>query len=380
MYINFWYPIATSEEVTNEQPLEVQLLGLTFVAFRDTEGKAHVLHNTCVHRGGSLARGKVNGDCVACCYHGWEFAGDGKCTRLPTLPPGKKMPARAKVDAYPTEERYGILFAFLGDLPEEERPPIFDIAEFDDPKWRANDVVVFEVNAYYQRSIENGMDGAHNEFVHPLQGAPSIIETLRRMPIDVKDESEWGCGFMYPASGSTSEDTKLIGAGENETWAGSSIHGPNTLITRIHFTEEKMFRQYFFEAPLNDGRTRIFFVNMRSFMMEPENDQKLIDINMRIAHEDINVIEALDPVRTPDSTAKELLTQADKPIFAYRDYLKKWDEKGWRIDWKAFQDRKGDVAFAIPCPARRTEKNWILDPVPLVPGADAGESRLKGIA
>jgi len=380
MYINFWYPIALSGEITNEEPLAVQIMSLNFVAFRDTAGKAHVLSNTCIHRGGALARGKVNGDGVACPYHGWEFGADGKCTFLPTLPLDKKIPARAKVDSYPTEERYGIVFAFLGDLPEAERPPLFDIAEFDDEKWRANNVVVFEVDAYYQRSVENGLDGAHNEFVHPLQGAPSIIGTLRKMPIDVKDESDWGCGFMYPASGSTSEETKLIGAGEGETWAGSAHHGPNTLITRIYFTEDKKFHQYFFEAPQTDGRTKIFFVNMRSFMMEPENDQRLIDVNMRIAHEDINVIEALDPVRTPDSTAKEMLTPVDKPIFAYRDYLKKWDEKGWRIDWKELQDKRGDIAFAIPSPARRNEKNWVLDPVPLMPPTGKGNARLKDIA
>ena len=240
--------------------------------------------------------------------------------------------------------------------------------------------MVFEVDAFYQRSIENGLDGAHNEFVHPLQGAPSIIETLRRMPIDVKDDSDWGCGFMYPASGSTSEDTKLIGAGENETWAGSSHYGPNFLITRIHFTEEKMFHQYFFEAPQTDGRTKIFFLNMRSFMMEPDQDQMLIDVNMRIAHEDIHVIEALDPVRTPDSTAKELLTEVDKPIFCYRDWLKKWDDAGWRIDWQELQDKKGDIAYAIPSPARRNEKNWILDPLPLMRAPDKGTAKLKGIA
>jgi len=380
MYINFWYPIALADEITNEEPLAVQIMSLNFVAFRDTEGKAHVLSNTCIHRGGALARGKVNGDRVACAYHGWEFGADGKCEFMPTLPLDQKMPARAKVDSYPVEERYGIVFAFLGDLPEEERPPLFDIEGYDDPAWRTNDIVVFEVNAYYQRSIENGLDGGHNEFVHPLQGAPSIFETLRKMPIEVKDESEWGCGFMYPASGSKSEETKLIGAGVGSTLAGSSHHGPNTLITRIYFNEEKKFRQYFFEAPQTDSSTKIFFVNMRTFMMEEKNDQMLIDVNMRIAGEDINVIENLDPIRTPDSTAKELLTPVDKPIYAYREYLDKWDAKGWRIDWRELQDKRGDVAFAIPSPARRTEKNWVLDTLPLMRAPEKGKVKLKGIA
>jgi len=379
MYINFWYPIALSDEVTNEQPLEVDVMSLKFVAFRDTEGKAHVLSNTCVHRGGALGRGKVNGDAVACPYHGWEFNGDGKCTRLPTNPLDQKPPARAKVDAYPVEERYGIVFAFLGDQAEDERPPLYEIEVYEKEGWRANDVVVFEVNAYYQRSVENGMDAAHNEFVHVLQGAPSILERIRNTPIEVEDESEWGCGFMYQASGSASEETKIIGAGEGRTIAGSSHHGPNTLITRINFSETRKFAQYFFEAPISDSRTRIFFVNMRSWMMEPEKDQPLIDVNMRIAHEDIAVIEGLDPVRTPKSTAKEVLTPADKPIFRYRDFLQNFDERGWRIDWAELQDKRGDVAFAIPCPARRTEKNWVLDAVPLVE-APKKKPELKGVA
>ena len=68
MYINFWYPICTSEELKATEPLSVQVLGLPFVAFRDEEGKAHVLANTCVHRGGSLSKGWVKDGCVAVSY------------------------------------------------------------------------------------------------------------------------------------------------------------------------------------------------------------------------------------------------------------------------------------------------------------------------
>jgi hypothetical protein len=143
-----------------------------------------------------------------------------------------------------------------------------------------------------------------------------------------------------------------------------------------NFTEERGFAQYFFEAPVSDCKTRIFFVNLRSWLLEEEMDRRIIDINMQIAQEDIDIIEGLDPVRTPKSTAKEVLTRADAPIYRYRDFLKKWDDKGWRIDWKEMQDKRGDVAFAIPSPTRRTEKNWVLDPVPLVEGKDT-EAKLK---
>ena len=94
MYINFWYPIARSEEIGADKPLRVNLLGLSYVAFRDADGAAHVLADTCVHRGGSLADGVINNGRVACPYHGWQFDGAGKCMHIPSLGDGK-IPARA---------------------------------------------------------------------------------------------------------------------------------------------------------------------------------------------------------------------------------------------------------------------------------------------
>jgi phenylpropionate dioxygenase-like ring-hydroxylating dioxygenase large terminal subunit len=52
MYINFWYPMATSEEL-QDKPLKVRALGQDFVVFRGEDGKAKCLSNTCTHRGGS---------------------------------------------------------------------------------------------------------------------------------------------------------------------------------------------------------------------------------------------------------------------------------------------------------------------------------------
>jgi phenylpropionate dioxygenase-like ring-hydroxylating dioxygenase large terminal subunit len=374
MYINFWYPIAQCDEVKNDKPLKVQILGLPFVAFRDTSGVAHVLSDTCIHRGGSLGLGRVRDGCVICPYHGWEFSGDGKCAKIPTLTADAKRPTRAKVDSYPTQEKYGILFAFLGDMPANERPPLYEIEEYDAEGWRANDVVVFEVNAYFERSLENGLDAAHNEFVHPAQGGPSIAETLQREDINVIDESEWGSGFLMTYSGYSDKKGRTLGTGVGSTRAGSSHHGPNCLITRIIFTEDKAFHQVFFEAPIDEKTTRIFFVNLRCFMMEPEQDQNLIDINMNIAHEDIRVIEALNPIRTPDTTTKELLMPQDKPVIRYRQFLKDWEDMGWRIDQKSYRAQRGDVAFAIPSPDRRSSKGWILDQIPTVPAAVAASS------
>ena len=369
MYINFWYPVALSDEVTNEKPVHARILCVDFVAFRDSAGQAHVLSDTCIHRGGSLGHGKIRGDCVQCPYHGWQFDGDGRCTVIPSLGDGESPPARAKVDAYPVREKYGIVFAFLGDLPEEERPPLWELEEYEMDDWRANKLVVFDVDYYYERSIENGLDAAHNEFVHPKQGAPGMVQDFKNTPIPVEDIGNWGSKFMIPFVQISEQDglmaDKMVREPEHLK-AGSGHLGPNALATWLQFTKDNMFHQYFFEAPIDENRTRIFFLNLRHFMMDPAMDQQIIDVNMEIAQEDIDILVKLNPVRTPETLTRELLVPADKPVVRFREYLKEWEAKGWRIDVRKVRESQGDVAYAIPCPARRTSKNWILEEIPRI--------------
>ena len=93
MYINFWYPMTTTAELT-DKPLKVRALGQDFVVFRDTQGKANCLANICTHRGGSLAGGKIKGDCIQCPYHGWQFDGEGNCKKIPSLGANATVPGR----------------------------------------------------------------------------------------------------------------------------------------------------------------------------------------------------------------------------------------------------------------------------------------------
>ena len=363
MYINFWYPICTAEALDEENPQRVELLGVRLVAFRDEAGTAHVLSDTCIHRGGSLGKGKVTGNAVRCPYHGWEFDGTGKCTKIPMMG-DKSPPGRAKVDSYPVQEIYGIVFAFLGDLPEDERPPLQPVTELDQEGWAFSGPLVFEIEAYYERSIENGLDPIHNEFVHPAQGAPRLDEDNLTI-----ETSEWGAKFLAQfdpeLTDKDSHDEVVDRADSGDLAAGSWHHGPNALVTEIHIPGGFSFIQYFYEAPIAKNRTRIFFVNMRNSGLDKAQDGFFNDSFMKVAHEDRVVIEGLWPKRTPDTLTKELMTPGDAAVVKFREYLKQWDDNGWAIDMEAMDRDYGDVAYAIPSPGRRTEKNWILDEVPL---------------
>jgi phenylpropionate dioxygenase-like ring-hydroxylating dioxygenase large terminal subunit len=373
LYINFWYPIARSEEIVTDKPLRVELLTMPFVAFRDEEGAAHLLADTCVHRGGSLSSGWVKEGRAICPYHGWEYDGSGQCTKVPSLA-NKKIPARAKVDSYPIQERYGIVFAFLGDLPEEERPPLYDVEEFGTEGWKSQ-LYVYEADCNYERSVENGLDPIHNEFVHPAQGAPMLSAEQQATPVPMED-IPWGSKFYmyYPMKKDHNTELTDMKSGERVGGAGSWFQGPNQLVTWIDISAENAFHQYIFEAPINEGRTRIFFLNMRSWLLEDEYDMRIEKPTLDIVQEDVTVLESLQPVRTPPNNTKEILLPGDTVVLKYREWLAEWDANGWRIDAERLQAERGGIAFAIPSPARQESGNWVLDKIPLQPG---GEQAIK---
>jgi phenylpropionate dioxygenase-like ring-hydroxylating dioxygenase large terminal subunit len=392
MFINFWYPIARSVDL-GKTPQRVRVLAHDFVAFRDQEGKPAVLSDTCVHRGGSLAGGKCKDDgTVQCPYHGWRYDRRGVCTRIPSLGINARIPPRARVDSYPVEERYGIVFAFLGDLPEAERPPIMPVEEHGTADWRAT-VVSFDVEYYYERSIENGLDPAHNEYVHPTHGYQGERENVYKVgELRPHRLNPWGFGFMtsFDAPPRRSPIMRLVRPPGGKIEAGSGTYGPNQMWTCIQFSPKYAMHQYLFEAPIDATRTRVFLLNERNLLFFKGGpfatlngwlDSKVNDRNRVIANQDITVMRQLRPLLTPPTTARELLMPHDKVIVQYREKLQEFESRGWRIDLGALRQSalQGDVVYAIPCPARRETQSWVLDAVPLLAPTDPAERALRAL-
>lgn len=379
MFMNFWYPVVRSQDL-GATPQRATILAHDFVAFRDQNGKAAVLSDTCVHRGASLSAGKCKQDgTVQCPYHGWRFNTDGLCTRIPSIGMKVKPPPRARVDSYPVEERYGIVFAFLGDLPAAQRPPIMPVDEHGTPEWRAT-VVTFDVQYHYERSIENGLDPAHNEYVHSTHGYQGEREDSYLMTeLRPYKNNDWGYGFMstFDAPPLKSWIMKRFRKEGGKMEAGTGTYGPNQMWTYINFSEKYSMHQYVFEAPIDDSRTRVFLLNERNVGFFKKGlgtklngflDKKINERNMFVAGQDIVVMNKVKPRLTPNSRTKELMMPADKVILQYRDKLDEFESRGWRLDMDEIkrQQAAGNVILAIPCPARRETNAWVLDEVPRV--------------
>src|SRR5262252_5735939 len=135
-------------------PIQVTLLGESFVAFRDTNGRLGFLDELCMHRGASLALGRVEDCGIRCLYHGWKFAVDGTILETPNHP-DPAFRARQKAKAYPVREAGGIVWTYLG--PKAKEPP-FTRYRFMDALEANRTVVRINVNANYLQLWEGGAD------------------------------------------------------------------------------------------------------------------------------------------------------------------------------------------------------------------------------
>lgn len=72
-----WTVVGTSNDFPLGQPVAVDVGRVSVLILRQGGDRLVALANRCTHRGGPLAEGKIEGDCVTCPWHGSRFALDG---------------------------------------------------------------------------------------------------------------------------------------------------------------------------------------------------------------------------------------------------------------------------------------------------------------
>jgi hypothetical protein len=270
------------------------------------------------------------------------------------------------------QEKYGLIWVFLGDLPEEERPPIIDIPECGDPNWRSVTLCV-DWNIDYKRSVENTMDPAHNEFTHPTHGFLGVREDYRVEDFRLTD-TPWGTGFrnrMY-APTLAQRDMEQASGRTGAAWieGGVGHHGPHCTWVHINASPTMQMHNFLLHTPVHEKLDRWYLIATRNNLIDSRYDSTFVDRSVFIAEQDRYVLEPVHPKLTPRSNTHEYFMPADKCIARYREYCKDWEERGWRIDVAKFRADYDRVAYAIPSPGRRKHKGWVLPAVPLLPGTE----------
>ncbi len=368
MIINNWYVAAPADEIGDE-PLRVRMLSCNFVLFRDGENRIACLSDVCCHRGASLGRGKRVNGCVRCPYHGWEFGGDGKVRRIPPLGDDTKIPARARVDSYPVQERYGYAWVFLGDMSEDERPELPELLpEYgDESNWRMTRTQR-DWKANWARLKENLADSSHLYLVHSF--GKHLPEQSQIFAVE---ETDWGVRIPQTYSVTPNEEsTTAVNAPQaKEQRAESNVLIEISVIGMIQKNTQLMasgYDQIIWNAltPIDEHRTRHFNLHFRNFQTEPKHDNAMIKTILWGLEEDAQVIDYVQPVLTPTSQSNELLVATDGPEKAYRDKAARLGERLGCIDVRKLRDMRLDRVLVIPSPARAGGGNWVHEAVPLV--------------
>ena len=321
---NQWHPLALSRDVI-DAPLAVRLLEQDLVLWRDTQGRAQAFVDRCPHRGARLSLGRVNAGNLECPYHGWQFADNGQCVKVPAVPGFTPPPAHC-VKSFGVQEAYGLVWVQLqaSEVPEgaEHAPevslPVFE-AEANEQLRKVN-CGPYDVAASAPRIIENFLDMSHFGFVH--EGWLGSRDSTEMAPYNVETTATGvkatNCKAVQPQS-------NLHSTKPAEVEYTYEVTAPYTaLLTKL--PEEGSSKQGWHEAiglficPITPETSRVWF---RLAVADFEStDAQLQDFQHTIFTQDQPVLESQRPKPLPLDPRAELHSAVDRMSSAYRRYLK----------------------------------------------------------
>src|SRR5690606_4800160 len=96
-------------------------------------------------------------------YHGLVFDCAGNCIKAPGMARPSKL---AVVRRYPTEERYGLIWIWMGDAAKADPATILRVEHWGDPEWGVNRGDGMTVKCHYLYLTDNLLDPSHVSWVH----------------------------------------------------------------------------------------------------------------------------------------------------------------------------------------------------------------------
>ena len=185
----YWHPVGLAADA-GATPRPVKVLGEELILFRDGQGRPGLVYPRCCHRGTTLYYGKIEERGIRCCYHGWLFDVEGHCLEMPCEPnPAGPQCRRVRQPWYPVEERYGLVFAYLG--PPEKKPVLpryeclevmgkGEFVEADDSSIGSGGIVIAPCN--WLQHFENVVDPYHVPILHGTFSGPQFVEQMSAIP------------------------------------------------------------------------------------------------------------------------------------------------------------------------------------------------------
>ncbi|MBS75619.1 aromatic ring-hydroxylating dioxygenase subunit alpha [Variovorax sp.] len=171
---NCWYVVAWDHEIPAEGLFNRTVIGEPLLLYRTAQGEVVALEDRCCHRHAPLSKGRREGDCVRCGYHGLKFDARGLCVEVPGM---ATVPPRARVRSYPVAVRNRWVFVWMGEAERADTALLPDNFSCDHPEWR-HIPGYLHYDTPYLLICDNLLDFSHLSYVHEktLGGSTAIAQ------------------------------------------------------------------------------------------------------------------------------------------------------------------------------------------------------------
>ena len=305
---NDWHVVGRASDLPEGSLHKARILGEDLVVWR-FEGQAKVWQDLCAHRGTRLSLGWLRDGRVTCAYHGWTYDSDGQCVRFPSHPE-QRPPSTAHVKTYRTVEKYGLVWASLGN-PSTDVPPF---AEWDEPSFRKVFCGPYHYRASATRAVENFLDVAHFPFVHGgLLGDEAHAE-IQDYEVDTKPDGIEARNVVV-----WQPDPDGTGKGKTVNYTYRALR-PFTAYFNKH-TDEGDFAIQLNVTPADETNSIAWMCIALNYAPETP-DSELRAYQDKITGQDVPIVESQRPERLPLDLQAELHLRSDRIAVAYRKWLR----------------------------------------------------------
>jgi len=177
---NAWYVAAWSHDVSHAALLPRTIISQPLVLYRKVDGSIVALEDRCCHRLAPLSKGRKEGDCVRCGYHGLLFDATGRCVEIPGA---DSVPEKARVQRYPIAVKNKWVFVWMGEPAKADTALLPDNFSCDSPDW---DYVpgYLHYDTPQELVCDNPLDFSHLSYVHENTLGGSIAIARARPTIE----------------------------------------------------------------------------------------------------------------------------------------------------------------------------------------------------
>jgi len=256
VFRRFWNPVLMSSELLEPEcePVRLEMLGEQLVAFRDSKGQIGVIEEMCMHRGASLALGRVEDGAIRCLYHGWKFAMDGSVLEMPNVS-GKCVRSKLKATAYPAREAGGLIWIYMG--PANKMPPFPDWAFMHLPLENLR-VSRFDTEVNYMQQLEGGTDTSHVGILHTNDARPGWMSNTFSANEDLDNPASLASDDLAPELELEQTEFGFRYASTRRIRGQETVRNVRIVPIAMPSTRvipSPMLQFVIFEVPMNDMKT-----------------------------------------------------------------------------------------------------------------------------